>query len=96
MESMGIPRIAADLVTGLETAGGLLLIVGLITPVVGLFFVVEFASIIWMRKSKMHAVLVSMDPKKPTFEMDFAMLLLALVFLFLGAGPLSLDGLLGL
>ncbi len=95
MTSMGIPARAADLVTVLETAGAAFLIIGLITPLVGLFFVLQFGSIIWMKTSKMHAVLVSMDSKKPTFEIDLTFLLLALVFLFLGAGPLSLDGLLG-
>jgi putative oxidoreductase len=96
MTSMGIPAMAADLVTVLETAGAIFLIIGLITPLVGLFFVFQFGSIILMKISKMHAVLVSLDSKKPSFEIDLVFMLLALVFLFLGAGPLSLDGLLGL
>lgn len=96
MGSMGIPPLTADLATVLETAGAALLIVGLVTPLVGLFFSLQFGAIILMKRTKMHAVLVSLDGKKPSFEIDLTFFLLALVFLFLGAGPLSLDGLLGL
>jgi len=97
LKSMGIPPLAADLVTVLEfLGGGVFLILGLLTPLVGLFFVVQFGSIIWMKKSKMHAHFISTEQGKPTYEIDAVYLLLALVFVVLGAGPLSLDGLLGL
>ncbi|MDA4128775.1 MAG: DoxX family protein [Thaumarchaeota archaeon] len=96
MKSMGIPPITADLVTILEFIGGIFLILGLLTPVVGLFFVLQFGSIIWMKKSKMQASFISMEQGKPTYEIDAVYLLLALVFLVLGAGPYSLDKLLGL
>lgn len=96
LKSMGIPQLAADLVTVLEFLGGVFLILGLLTPLVGLFFVVQFGSIIWMKKSKMHASFVSTEQGKPTYEIDAIYLMLALVFLVLGAGPLSLDSLLGL
>ena len=96
MVGMGIPAVTADLVTVLEFFGGLFLIVGLLTPLVGLFFVLEFAAVILMKKTKMHASLISLDGKKPTYEVDLTYLLLTLVFLFLGAGSLSLDALLGL
>ena len=96
LKSMRIPPIAADLVTVLEFLGGIFLILGLLTPLVGLFFAIQFGSIIWMKKSKTHAAFVSTEQGKPTYEIDAVYLLLALVFLVLGAGPLSLDGLLGL
>ena len=96
LKSMGVTPVAADLVTVLEFFGGIFLILGLLTPLVGLFFVVQFGSIIWMKKSKMHASFISTEQGKPTYEIDAVYLLLALVFLVLGAGPLSLDGLLGL
>ncbi|HEV2138046.1 MAG TPA: DoxX family protein [Nitrososphaerales archaeon] len=96
LKSMGIPQLAADLVTVLEFLGGVFLILGLLTPLVGLFFVVQFGSIIWMKKSKMHASFVSTEQGKPTYEIDAVYLLLALVFLVLGAGSFSLDSLLGL
>ncbi|HEV2225741.1 MAG TPA: DoxX family protein [Nitrososphaerales archaeon] len=96
LKNMGIPHLAADLVTVLEFLGGVFLILGLLTPLVGLFFVVQFGSIIWMKKSKMHASFVSTEQGKPTYEIDAVYLLLALVFLVLGAGSFSLDSLLGL
>jgi putative oxidoreductase len=96
LKSMGIPPVAADLVTVLEFFGGGVLILGLLTPLVGLLFVVQFGAIIWMKKSKMHAKFISMEQGKPTYEIDFVYLLLALVFLFLGAGAYSLDHFLGL
>jgi len=96
LKSMRIPPLAADLVTVLEFLGGVFLILGLLTPLLGLFFVVQFGSIIWMKKSKMHAAFISTEQGKPTYEIDAVYLLLALVFLVLGAGPLSLDGLFGL
>jgi putative oxidoreductase len=96
MKSMGIPPFTADLATVLEFAGGMLLVVGLLTPVVGLFLVLQFGSITLMKKMKMHAKFINMEQGKPTYEIDVLYLLLALVFLFLGAGPYSLDHLLGL
>jgi len=96
LKSMGIPPLAADLVTVLELVGGVFLIFGLLTPLVGLLFVVQFGSIIWMKKSKMHASFISVEQGKPTYEIDAVYLLLALVFLVLGAGAFSLDNLLGL
>jgi len=96
MKSMRIPPITADLVTVLEFLGGIFLILGLLTPLVGLFFVLQFGAIIWMKKSRMHARFISMEQGKPTYEIDAVYLLLAFVFLVLGAGPYSLDKLLGL
>ena len=96
VESMGVPAFTADLVTVLEFVGGIFLIVGVITPLVGLFLVVQFGAIILMKSSKMHARFIELAPGKPTFEIDVIYLLFGLVFLFLGAGPYSLDHLLGL
>ena len=96
MKSMGIPAFTADLATVLEFLGGIFLVVGLLTPLVGLFFVIQFGAIIIVKKSKMHAKFISTEQGKPTYEIDFVYLLLGLVFLVLGAGPFSLDGLLGL
>jgi uncharacterized membrane protein YphA (DoxX/SURF4 family) len=95
MKGMGIPTITADLVTVLEVVGSLFLVLGLLTPLVGLFFVLQFGSIIWMKKSKMHASFISTEQGKPTYEIDVMYLMVALVFLVLGAGPYSLDGILG-
>ncbi len=96
MKSMGIPPLAADIVTVLEFLGGIFLVIGFLTPLVGLFFVVQFGAIIIMKRTKMKAKFISMEQGKPTYEIDAVYMLLGLVFLVLGAGPYSLDGLLGL
>jgi putative oxidoreductase len=96
MKSMGIPPIAADLVTVLEFFGGIFLVVGLLTPLVGLFFVAEFASIVWMKKTKLHAKFSTREEGKPTYEVEVFIIALTLVFLVFGAGQYSLDHLLGL
>jgi putative oxidoreductase len=96
MKSMGIPPFTADLATILEFFGGILLIFGLFTPVVGLFLAIHFGAIALMKSSKMHAKFISMEQGKPTYELDILYVLLALVFVFLGAGTYSLDHLIGL
>jgi putative oxidoreductase len=96
MKSMGVPPFTADLATVLEFLGGIFLVIGLLTPLVGLFFVIQFGAIILLKMSKMHAKFISTEQGKPTYEIDVLYLLLALVFLVLGAGSYSLDHLLGL
>jgi len=96
MKSMGIPPFTADLATVLEFVGGIFLVVGLLTPLVGLFLVIQFGAITLVKKTKMHARFTSSEHDKPTYEIDVLYLLLALVFLFLGAGTYSLDHLIGL
>ena len=96
MKSMGIPPVAADLATVLEFLGGIFLVIGFLTPLVGLFLAIQFGSISLMKSSKMHAKFISMEQGKPTYEIDVLYALLALVFLFLGAGTYSLDHVLGL
>jgi putative oxidoreductase len=96
MKSMGIPPFTADLATVLEFLGGIFLIVGFLTPLVGLFLAIQFGSITLMKRSKMHAKFIDIEHGKPTYEIDVLYALLALVFLFLGAGTYSLDHVLGL
>lgn len=94
MKSMGLPGATALLAAILEFFGGMFLFVGLIVPIVALFLTIQFASIILMKKSKMKAVYVSTS--KPSYEIDAMYLLLSIVLLVLGAGALSIDGLIGL
>ncbi len=93
MKSMGLPGATAALAGILEFFGGLFLVVGLIVPIVALFFAIQFASIILMKKSKMKAEYVSTS--KPSYEIDVLYLLLSIVLIILGAGALSLSGLVG-
>ncbi len=95
VKSMGIPAFTAVAATIVEFFGGILLIIGLIVPVVSAFAAIEFAAIIAMKKSKMHAKYVSFEQGRPTYEIDAFYLVLALVLFVLGAGAFSLDNLLG-
>jgi putative oxidoreductase len=92
--SMGVPSLAARLVTVLEFFGGILMILGLLVPLVAAFFVVQFVAIIAMKTSKMKAGFIG-SFGKPGYEIDFTYLLLSLAILLLGAGSYSLDVILG-
>ena len=94
MKSMGIPGVTAVLAGILEFFGGLLLVVGLIVPIVAIFLAIQFASISVMKKNKMKASYIATG--KPSYEVDILYLLLAIVLIILGAGALSIDGLIGL
>ncbi len=93
MKSMGLPGATALIAGVLEFFGGLLLVVGLIVPIIGFFLAIQFASIILMKKSRMKASYVSTS--KVSFEIDALYLLLAIILIVIGAGVLSIDGLVG-
>ena len=88
--SMGVPPVAARLVTVLEFFGGVFLVVGLLVPLVAAFFAVQFVAIIAMKASKMKAGFMGGNGK-PGYEIDFTYLLLSLAVLLLGSGALSVD-----
>jgi putative oxidoreductase len=90
----GVPPIAVILGTIIEFFGGLFLVIGLIVPVVASFTAIYFLSIIGMKKTKDHAEYVAFG--KPNYELEAFLVLLSFVLIVLGAGPLSLDGLIGL
>jgi putative oxidoreductase len=94
MTSQGIPGSAAVLAGVLEFFGGIFLIIGLLVPIVALFYMLQFGSIIALKSRKMKMDYI--DPGKPSYEIDVTYFLLALVLLVVGAGALSIDGLLGL
>jgi len=98
-QTMGVPAGAAypvaTLVTILEFFGGLFLIVGLIVPVIGFFFAIQFTAITIAKKFKLKGAYVSgQGPVK--YEIDVLYLLLAIALMVLGSGTLSLDGAMGL
>ncbi|MDG6900335.1 MAG: DoxX family protein [Nitrososphaerota archaeon] len=92
--SMGVHPRAATLVTLLELFGALFLMIGLLVPVVAAFFAVQFLGIIAMKVRKMKAGFMGADGK-PGYELDYVYLVLSLAILMVGAGSISLDGLLG-
>jgi len=94
MKGLGVPAGATYAATALELGGGIALILGLLVPIVGLFFVLFMVSASVMKKRKMHADYISVG--KPSYEIDVLYVALALALVFLGAGVLSLDGALGI
>jgi len=94
MKGLGVPVAATAAATTLELVGGVFLILGLLVPIVGAFFVLFMAANSIMKKRKMHADYIAQG--KPSYEIDALYLALALVLVFLGAGVFSIDGALGI
>lgn len=94
VKNLGIPATAVFLGMVIEFFGGLFLVIGFIVPVVGAIEAIYFGNIIAIKKTKQNAVYVGYG--KPNFELEAFFVMAALALVFLGAGPLSLDGLLGL
>jgi uncharacterized membrane protein YphA (DoxX/SURF4 family) len=94
VKNLGIPAAAVFLGMVIEFFGGLFLVIGFIVPVVGAILAIYFANIVAIKKTKQNAVYVGYG--KPNFELEVFFVMAALVLVFLGAGALSLDGLLGL
>jgi uncharacterized membrane protein YphA (DoxX/SURF4 family) len=71
----------------------LFLIIGLIVPVVGLFFAIFMVANVIMKK-KMNAAYI--DPRKASYEIDIRYLIHSIVVIVLGAGAFSVDSIIGL
>ena len=91
--NMKLPKSAVSAATILEFLGGIFLIIGLIVPVVALFFAIFMVANTLMKRSRMHAEYIASG--KPSFEIDILYLMLSIVLLVLGAGALSVDGVIG-
>jgi putative oxidoreductase len=86
--SLGMPPWLGYLSAGTEFFGGILLILGLLTPLVGLAVCIEMCVAI----AKVHFKNGLMGPTGYEFPLSLAAASFALIWF--GAGPLSLDGLL--
>lgn len=95
MKSMGVPAGATYTAAVLEFVGGLFLIIGLIVPIVALFFAVFMVATTLLKKYKMKGPYL-MGQSPAALEPDITYLLLAIALIFLGAGALSIDSILGL
>jgi putative oxidoreductase len=91
-QSFGIPIGATYTATVLEFFGGLFLIIGLIVPLIGLFFAIFMIANVIMKKTKMKATYIGKD----SYEIDITYLILSLVLIVLGAGALSVDSVIGI
>jgi uncharacterized membrane protein YphA (DoxX/SURF4 family) len=78
----------------LEFFGGFFLIIGLIVPIIGLFFAIFMIANVIMKKTKMKAAYIA--PTKTSVEIDITYLILSIILLVLGAGAFSLDSVIGL
>jgi uncharacterized membrane protein YphA (DoxX/SURF4 family) len=93
-KGLGVPFGATYAAMILEFFGGIFLVIGLIVPIVSLFFAIFMLSNIVAKKTKLHAVFTSSTG--PSYEIDILYLMLSIVLFVLGAGALSVDKLLGL
>ncbi|HET6401257.1 MAG TPA: DoxX family protein [Candidatus Kapabacteria bacterium] len=80
------PLIAAWCVALLETAGPVLLVLGLLTGLVGLLLAVDMAAAIYLVKRNEGFT----KPDGIGWEYEFALLIQGLALLFLGAGTIAL------
>ena len=96
MKTMGVPAGATYLATILEVFGGLALVIGLLVPIVSLFFLLEMIGTTILKKTKMKGTYLPSMQNPVSYENDIEYILLAITLMVLGAGVLSLDGLLGL
>jgi putative oxidoreductase len=94
-QAVGIPTIATYVATILEIFGGIFLIIGLIVPLMGLFFAIFMIANIIMKKTKTKATYIA-QPSNPSYEIDITYLILSLSLVVLGAGALSIDSFIGL
>ena len=93
-QTLGIPVGATYTATILEFLGGLLLIIGLIVPIVGLFFAIFMIANVIMKKRRMNAAYIA--PGKASYEIDITYLILSIILIVLGAGALSVDSVIDL
>ena len=95
-QTLGIPIRATYTATILEFFGGLFLIIGLIVPIVGLFFAIFMIANVVMKKRKMNAAYIALAPGKASYEIDITYLIISIILIILGAGTLSVDSVIGL
>ena len=88
------PGLFGWVVALLETAGALLLIVGLGTRILALGFAIDMLVAIILVKRRMQNV-AFMD-QKGGWEFEFALMVAALALILTGAGRIGLDRMLGL
>jgi putative oxidoreductase len=94
-KGLGVPAAATWLAIILEFFGGIALIIGFIVPIVAFFIALEMIGNAIMKKTKIKAPYL-VGQNAAAYEIDITYLLLAITLMVLGAGILSIDGLLGL
>jgi putative oxidoreductase len=92
--TLGIPAKATYTAAVLEFFGGIFLIIGLIVPMVALFFAIFMIANVIMKRRKMNAAYIA--PGKASYEIDITYLIISIILIVLGAGALSIDSVIGL
>jgi putative oxidoreductase len=92
--TLGIPAKATYTAAVLEFFGGIFLIIGLIVPIVALFFAIFMIANVIMKRRKMNAAYIA--PGKASYEIDITYLIISIILIVLGAGALSIDSVIGL
>ncbi len=85
------PQVAAWSVIIFELVGGVFLIVGALTPLIGLGIVIQQVLTISYTSWFEIVNLAQARPYNPAFELNVTMGLLGLLFLVFGAGAISVD-----
>lgn len=97
LKQMGVPLpiFFGWAVALLETAGAVLLILGLGTRILAVLFAIDMLVAIFV--VKMRVMKVGFSSQQATgWEFDFALLAISLALLFTGAGNIALDPMIGL
>jgi len=97
LKQMGVPlpTLFAWVVALLETFGSVLIILGLGTRIMAVGFIINMLVAIFVAKRGFMKV-GFVGQQGSGWELDFALLAMALALLFMGAGSLALDPVLGL
>ena len=106
MKSMGVPRIAYELVAILEFFGGLALVFGLLTRLAAMLFTIEMLGTMILYNTKLYKAPMPRGMLEAGFkathgymsgwELDTTVLASMVALMVLGAGTYSLDLLLGI
>jgi len=88
MKQVGVPPALSTLTKVLELVGGIAVIIGFLTPLAGILFALEMVTATWLQRNKFSKKYIG------GYELDILYLGAAIVFVLVGAGSISVDGLL--
>ena len=89
-KGMGLPPMATAAGALTEFVGGIALLIGFLTPLAAFLIALEMVGTTFLLKFRMHKNFLL------GYELDISYLAGALTLFLLGAGPLSIDAILGI
>jgi len=93
-QALGIPIKVTYIASILEFFGCIFLIIGLIVPVVAIFFAIYMISIVFIKRKKMNAAYIS--PKGTSYEIDVTYIIISIILFALGVRILSIESLINI